>query len=311
FSSRRRHTRFSRDWSSDVCSSDLEAWDWARSLEVTAFITPVREGYCPLKIEVRVGLHVGIDHVLRKRTPAFAMASMLTVSAGGDSSPPYPKARSTSTPTSSIVMKRMFGGFRSGSVFLASGSLEEHPLPTTTAAATRPRRAGPRTGPRTMERRRTESKTEPSRFIMVFAMQSCAAPIAGAHVGPSHRASTGRIGGVPLSSNVSSLVTGRRTRHRAPASIKGVTLRRPHDRMNLALDESLLRVGVTATRHPAPAPPRIPQAPPPLLSPLVHHPSKKRPIGLFFGAPSHSHGTIEQEGHDTARRAAPGDTRAT
>src|SRR5690606_2010971 len=28
FSSRRRHTRFSRDWSSDVCSSDLQA-SWA------------------------------------------------------------------------------------------------------------------------------------------------------------------------------------------------------------------------------------------------------------------------------------------
>src|SRR5690606_41085653 len=27
YSSRRRHTRFSRDWSSDVCSSDLEAGD--------------------------------------------------------------------------------------------------------------------------------------------------------------------------------------------------------------------------------------------------------------------------------------------
>src|SRR5690606_39731691 len=30
-SSRRRHTRFSRDWSSDVCSSDLDLsgnWDW-------------------------------------------------------------------------------------------------------------------------------------------------------------------------------------------------------------------------------------------------------------------------------------------
>src|SRR5690606_40110938 len=26
FSSRRRHTRFSRDWSSDVCSSDLIPW---------------------------------------------------------------------------------------------------------------------------------------------------------------------------------------------------------------------------------------------------------------------------------------------
>src|SRR5690606_40603067 len=29
FSSRRRHTRFSRDWSSDVCSSDLRLL-WAR-----------------------------------------------------------------------------------------------------------------------------------------------------------------------------------------------------------------------------------------------------------------------------------------
>src|SRR5690606_40944880 len=28
-SSRRRHTRFSRDWSSDVCSSDLGIW-WER-----------------------------------------------------------------------------------------------------------------------------------------------------------------------------------------------------------------------------------------------------------------------------------------
>src|SRR5690606_40308641 len=30
FSSRRRHTRFSRDWSSDVCSSDLELTKLAR-----------------------------------------------------------------------------------------------------------------------------------------------------------------------------------------------------------------------------------------------------------------------------------------
>src|SRR5690606_40067481 len=29
FSSRRRHTRFSRDWSSDVCSSDLRQARWA------------------------------------------------------------------------------------------------------------------------------------------------------------------------------------------------------------------------------------------------------------------------------------------
>src|SRR5690625_1859680 len=28
FSSRRRHTRWPRDWSSDVCSSDLRWWWW-------------------------------------------------------------------------------------------------------------------------------------------------------------------------------------------------------------------------------------------------------------------------------------------
>src|SRR5436305_14124485 len=33
FSSRRRHTRCGRDWSSDVCSSDLESWDRGRDQE--------------------------------------------------------------------------------------------------------------------------------------------------------------------------------------------------------------------------------------------------------------------------------------
>src|SRR5690606_39986399 len=36
FSSRRRHTRFSRDWSSDVCSSDLA--DWAHLLGNLVFL---------------------------------------------------------------------------------------------------------------------------------------------------------------------------------------------------------------------------------------------------------------------------------
>src|SRR5439155_9075645 len=31
FSSRRRHTRWPRDWSSDVCSSDLESNGWPRT----------------------------------------------------------------------------------------------------------------------------------------------------------------------------------------------------------------------------------------------------------------------------------------
>src|SRR5690606_39533017 len=38
FSSRRRHTRFSRDWSSDVCSSDLYV---ARAIECMARVAPV------------------------------------------------------------------------------------------------------------------------------------------------------------------------------------------------------------------------------------------------------------------------------
>src|SRR5690606_39842365 len=46
FSSRRRHTRFSRDWSSDVCSSDLErpvapSDDFAdKPIRICAFYSP-------------------------------------------------------------------------------------------------------------------------------------------------------------------------------------------------------------------------------------------------------------------------------
>src|SRR5690606_40584554 len=47
FSSRRRHTRFSRDWSSDVCSSDLVA-DLERSLafyrDILGFTVTMRYG---------------------------------------------------------------------------------------------------------------------------------------------------------------------------------------------------------------------------------------------------------------------------
>src|SRR5690606_26367918 len=52
FSSRRRHTRFSRDWSSDVCSSDLSAHSWGPHLganEKSALprFAPSREGFSP------------------------------------------------------------------------------------------------------------------------------------------------------------------------------------------------------------------------------------------------------------------------
>src|SRR5690606_41089013 len=41
FSSRRRHTRFSRDWSSDVCSSDLS---WRSTRELTPLTRDHRHG---------------------------------------------------------------------------------------------------------------------------------------------------------------------------------------------------------------------------------------------------------------------------
>src|SRR5207253_6950693 len=40
FSSRRRHTRWPRDWSSDVCSSDLERFRWR---EAAALTEPLRQ----------------------------------------------------------------------------------------------------------------------------------------------------------------------------------------------------------------------------------------------------------------------------
>src|SRR5690606_40728202 len=42
FSSRRRHTRFSRDWSSDVCSSDLTRLAICSTTAVTVRCTPSR-----------------------------------------------------------------------------------------------------------------------------------------------------------------------------------------------------------------------------------------------------------------------------
>src|SRR5690606_40900615 len=40
FSSRRRHTRFSRDWSSDVCSSDLHATECLQHDIVSGLFAP-------------------------------------------------------------------------------------------------------------------------------------------------------------------------------------------------------------------------------------------------------------------------------
>src|SRR5687768_18447347 len=66
FSSRRRHTRCSRDWSSDVCSSDLQFWqDWASrqyqpisppgTLRRSLLLSPTLPAVTPRSEERRVG----------------------------------------------------------------------------------------------------------------------------------------------------------------------------------------------------------------------------------------------------------------
>src|SRR5690606_40553075 len=74
FSSRRRHTRFSRDWSSDVCSSDLVGRLVANGLGVSAVpslcIRQMHElgARCVplhgLQVERRIGLLRLADHTL-------------------------------------------------------------------------------------------------------------------------------------------------------------------------------------------------------------------------------------------------------
>src|SRR5690606_40924522 len=50
FSSRRRHTRFSRDWSSDVCSSDLQQEDKHQAFVLRVFVSQKKPIVLPTKI---------------------------------------------------------------------------------------------------------------------------------------------------------------------------------------------------------------------------------------------------------------------
>src|SRR5690606_39937462 len=74
FSSRRRHTRFSRDWSSDVCSSDLleEAQAW-----VDRFVRWYNEEHrhSALNWVTPMARHTGEDReLLRRREETYRRA---------------------------------------------------------------------------------------------------------------------------------------------------------------------------------------------------------------------------------------------
>src|SRR5256885_7066055 len=59
FSSRRRHTRLQGDWSSDVCSSDLGVYSWARQHPTNC--SPRNQGQTRPKLECRARVLRGLD----------------------------------------------------------------------------------------------------------------------------------------------------------------------------------------------------------------------------------------------------------
>src|SRR5690606_39739531 len=76
FSSRRRHTRFSRDWSSDVCSSDLVAQErYTRSGGILAVRVNEHVGPLPAELPDRRGRFDTIGRTVyfaERATTAFA-----------------------------------------------------------------------------------------------------------------------------------------------------------------------------------------------------------------------------------------------
>src|SRR5207302_3693395 len=71
FSSRRRHTRFSRDWSSDVCSSDLGKW-----------IDRIKRG----RFDVAFNMCEGIDGVAEMEPPVISILELFGLAYTGGSS---------------------------------------------------------------------------------------------------------------------------------------------------------------------------------------------------------------------------------
>src|SRR5690606_40969055 len=79
-SSRRRHTRFSRDWSSDVCSSDLGAGlagavpAWGTAVGALGQVAAEAEAKSPPRfirvVESKSGQNVRLELVIRSFAPA-------------------------------------------------------------------------------------------------------------------------------------------------------------------------------------------------------------------------------------------------
>src|SRR6266511_5701133 len=81
FSSRRRHTRWPRDWSSDVCSSDLRT---GRPTQVPRVTAPIRRREPVLVADVRFA-RANTDRLLRFTVPGpFTMTQQCQDDCYGD-----------------------------------------------------------------------------------------------------------------------------------------------------------------------------------------------------------------------------------
>src|SRR5690606_41034828 len=79
FSSRRRQTRFSRDWSSDVCSSDLIA-----GTDGVTVNEEVRINYFPPRAEAPLTLPVYPPEALAAGTGEYVVFVTVTIDASGN-----------------------------------------------------------------------------------------------------------------------------------------------------------------------------------------------------------------------------------
>src|SRR5690606_25321559 len=87
FSSRRRHTRFSRDWSSDVCSSDLASPEVSRTNGAESFyLRGQLEGTYYLQASERITLATRAKFASIAGAPLSAIAPSRRLYAGGGGS---------------------------------------------------------------------------------------------------------------------------------------------------------------------------------------------------------------------------------
>src|SRR5207249_9706160 len=73
FSSRRRHTRSKRDWSSDVCSSDLVHKDLGGNVALDRLRQRLRKRGLQLMLDF-VPNHTGLDHPWVENHPEYYIA---------------------------------------------------------------------------------------------------------------------------------------------------------------------------------------------------------------------------------------------